>query len=463
MRLIAPRRPLKSKDQKRAGTRGTELTDGTHENLDRLLHSGGIRLGRAQRDRLGWLTGQYGAATLEDLAEDRRNGVIILREPPSGAVAELFYRALNPACAVVIPASENPGFDFLKSKLTEFGTVSPCGADGPHEMWWGGIGWSTFLSAADASAVRPRIVSCYPRGSDDGASLALKTSLERLRLDGHIEPIETQFDDRILCFEKAEFMVRMWNKYREPLLFVESGAALREPPLLPSFLGCDVALHKWNRWEMSARTLYLGRSEAAERLLRSWHQLAASYPAIWEGYLLDQAWSLTSSQVPLDTVWLPRSYHALKGDLAASRATILHDRQTTTMELGPDPAFASLVRVARRAGRTGARDAFMVMTSKPEAGNGIAVILRDISASDAGAVAATVEAVTGAYAADCGGYGRLELSLCAWQEDVGAARDAAAQARYRILEIAPGQRIANDFFAANASDEAAMTARHLFP
>ncbi|MFX7832931.1 hypothetical protein ABTK53_19480, partial [Acinetobacter baumannii] len=87
---------------------------------------------------------------------------------------------------------------------------------------------------------------------------------------------------------------------------------------------------------------------------------------------------------------------------------------------------------ARRAGRTGARDAFMVMTSKAEASNGIAVSLRDISKSDAGAVAATVEAVTGAYAADCGGYGRLELSLCAWQDDVGAAREAAALARHRI-------------------------------
>ncbi|MBW7971213.1 hypothetical protein [Bradyrhizobium sp. BR 10289] len=439
------------------------MTDGTHANLDDLLQSGGIRLGRAQRDRLHWLTGQYGAPTLDPLAGGKRSGVVILKEPLSGAAAELFYRSLNPASAVVIPRGENPGFDFLKSKLTEFGTVGPSGADGPHEMWWGGIGWSKFLAAADTSVVRPRIVSCYPRGGDATAAFALRHLVERFDLPCHIEPIDTELGDRLLCFEKAEFMLRMWNKYREPLLFVEAGAILRDAPLLPGFLGCDVALHKWNRWEMSGRTLYLGRTDRAEQLLRAWQQLAASYPAIWEGYLLDQAWSLTSSQVPLDTVWLPRSYHALKGDLGAMRATILHDQQTTTLELGPDPGFASIARVARRAGRTGARDAFMVMTSKAETGNGIALILSDVSASDAGAVAATVEAVTGAYAADCGGYGRLELSLCAWQDDVGAAREAAAQARYRILEIAPGQRIANDFFAAHASDGAVMTARHLFP
>ncbi|WP_025037917.1 hypothetical protein [Bradyrhizobium sp. DOA9] len=440
------------------------MTDETRATLGRLLQSGGIRLGEAQRDRLGWLAGQYGAPALDGVPDGRRNGVVILKEPPSGAAAELFYRSLNPGCALVIPRGENPGFDFLKSKLTEFGTVGPCGADGPHEMWWGGIGWSKLLSAADSSTLRPRIVSCYPRGSGEAtAALALRHSLERFDLACHIEPVEAQLGDRILCFEKAEFMMRMWNKYREPLLFVEAGAVLREAPLLPSFLGCDVALHKWNRWEMSGRTLYLGRTKAAEMMLRTWQQLAASYPAIWEGYLLDQAWSLTSSQVPLDTVWLPRSYHALKGDLGASRATILHDQQTTTLELGPDPGFASMVRAARRAGRTGARDAFMVMTSKTGTGNGIAAILLNVSASDAGAVAATVEAVTGAYAADCGGYSRLELSLCAWQDDVGAAREAAAQAPCRILEIAPGQHIANDFFAAHASDEALTTARHIFP
>lgn len=171
------------------------MTDETHANLDRLLQSGGIRLGEAQHDRLAWLVSRYGAPTLDGLNEGRRNGVIILREPPSGAAAELFYRSLTPGCAVVIPRSENPGFDFLKSKLTEFGTVGPCGSDGPHEMWWGGIGWSKFLSAADSSPLRPRIVSCYPRGGDATAAFALRHSLERFDLACHIEPIEAQLSE----------------------------------------------------------------------------------------------------------------------------------------------------------------------------------------------------------------------------------------------------------------------------
>jgi hypothetical protein len=434
------------------------------------LQSAGLRLGQPQRHRLRWLIDQYGAPTLQDNASGRsESGVIILTEPPSGAVAELFYRSLHSGCAVVIPRSENPGFDFLKAKLTEFGTVGPCGAEGPHEMWWGGIGWSKFLLSANTAAVRPRVISCYPRDGDETAVLALRRSLEEFQLDSHIEPIAGEFGDRLLCFEKAEFILRMWHRYREPLLFLETGAVLREAPLLPSFLDCDVALHKWNRWEMSARTLYLGRSTGAEKLLQTWHHLAASYPVIWDGYLLDQAWSVTSSEMPLDTVWLPRSYHVLKGEMAAARAAILHDEPTTTADLGPDPDFAHLVRPARRAGRTGARDAFMVMTSQAKAASGVAVILRDIAANDAATVAATVEAVTGAFVADCGGFSRFELSLCAWQGDVAAAREAARLARYRIMEIAPGEPIPCDFFAsfdARNDDEPAAddhSRYHLIP
>ncbi|MBR0829979.1 hypothetical protein JQ596_31065 [Bradyrhizobium manausense] len=428
------------------------MTDDTYANLDNLLRSAGIRLGRIQRDRLAWLVRRYGAPTVGGQHEGLRpGGVVILTEPPSGAAAELFHRSLHSGCAVVIPFGENPGFDFLKSKLTEFGTVSPS-AEGPHELWWGGIGWSKLIASADGATIRPRIISYYPYGSDPDGIRGLRQSLDELELDSHIEPIAAELGEQVLCFEKAEFLARMWQRYSEPLLFVEAGAILREAPLLPSALGCDVALHKWNRWEMSSRTLYLGRTVRAERLLRSWHHLAASYPAIWDGYLLDQAWSLTSSQVPLDTVWLPRSYHAMNGDLGAARATILHSGQTTTTSLGPDPNFAGLVRTARRASRTGARDAFMVMTSEAANENGIAVILRDVEANDARAVAATVEAVTSAFAADCGGYGRLELSLCAWQDDVGAAREAARLARYRVLEVTPGRTIARNFFANAAAD-----------
>ena len=278
---------------------------------------------------------------------------------------------------------------------------------------------------------------------------------QSFQLEFDIEPIATEAGDQIGCAQKTDFMLRMWRRYRQPLLFVEIDAVLRQSPLLPVTLECEFAVHKWNRWEMSARTLYFGTSDAAEALLQTWHQLATCYPAIWEGYLLDQAWSLTSSQMPLDTVWLPRSYHALTGEFAARQAAIVHNLPTTTADLGPDPDFAAELRVARRAGRTGARDSFMVLRSPSISNKSVTVILRDVESRDARAVAASIEALTSAFARDCGGYGQLELSLCAWQDDVRVAREAAASAQCRVLEIAVGQTVSPDMFCALAQREAA--------
>ena len=82
------------------------------------------------------------------------------------------------------------------------------------------------------------------------------------------------------------------------------------------------------------------------------------------------------------------------------------------------------------------------------------MILRDFEASDARATAARIEAVTDAFAADCGGFGRLELSLCPWKEDADAAREAARNANNRILEIAPRREVSGDLFRTFAQSHA---------
>lgn len=420
-----------------------------------LLQSNGIKLGPAQRRRLEWLAGRYGDPVMQTGADlSTGGGVVIVAEPPSGARAEQFCRSLHAGCVVAIPFGENPAFDFLKSKLNAFGTVGPCGADGPHELWWGGVEWPTAGLNGMAAPAPPRIISCYRPGIDEAPASRLRKALANFQLDFDIRPIATQAGDPIGCVDKTEFMLRMWRHHRQPLLFVEIDAVLRQAPLLPGLLECEFAVHKWNRWEMSARTLYLGRSDATEALLETWHQLATCYPAIWDGYLLDQAWSLTSSQMPLDTVWLPRSYHALSGEFAAKQAAIVHNLPTTTADLGPDPDFAADLRVARRAGRSGARDSFIVLRSPSISNKSVTVILRDIESRDARTVAASIEALTSAFARDCGGYGQLELSLCAWQDDIRIAREAATLAQCRVLEIGAGQTVNPDMFCALAQREA---------
>jgi hypothetical protein len=439
-----------------------EQADDTEADIGRLLRPHGVRLGQPQLRRLAWLARRFGAPTLWESSANPAagDGFVIVIDPPNGAGAELLCRALHAESIVAIPFGENPGFDFLKSKLTDFGTLGACGIDYPHELWWGGLGWPTPRLEMAALEKAPRVVSCYPAGLGENHARRLKHSLARFELDFDIEPIDAIFDDRMFGFERADFVARMWDLHGGPLLFVEADAVLHEPPLLPARLGCDFAAHRWNRWEMSVRTIYFGRFDIAETLLRTWQDLSATYPSVWEGYLLDQAWSLTSSQMPLDTVWLPRSYHASTGDVGVfSPATILHNLTTSTFDLGPDPDFSDVAREARRAGRTGARDTLLVVNSPVASDNGVTVILRDIEASGPRAIAASIEAVTGAFAADCGGFGRLELSLCSWKEDVRVAKEAARRANNRIIEIAPWQELSSDLFRSFARTHTAGDVR----
>ena len=433
--------------------------------LDRLLRDHDIKLAQPQRRRLQWLVERFGAPRLHHGTERQPGGVVILLEPPTGTGAELFARALDGNTVVVIPFGENPAFDFLKSKLTDFGTVGSCGAEGPHELWWGGASWTVLKRVANEYAALPRIVSCYPRAAGEGHGRRLKRAAASLGLDADVEPIDTASgDESMTCFETVEFIQRVWARHSEPLLFVADGAVLNGAPVLPASLGCDIALHKWNRWEFSARTLYLGRGAATEALLRNWQHLAASFPQVFDGYLLDQAWSLTASQMALDTVWLPRSCHCPAGDPSARHASIVHPLRTGT-DLGPDPHFAGMLRAARRAGRTGAGEPALVMTSRTGSEQGIMVILRDTEGRDARAVAASVEAVAGAFASDSGGFAQLEVALCPWQDDIAAATGAARLAKHRIVEIASGQMPSRDLFRTLAHSDAsqrvvAIAARH---
>ena len=445
---------------------GLPPADETEATIERLLRPDGIRLGRPQLRRLAWLAERFGPPLLWKNGADQaaHHGVAIVIDPPNGAGAERLCRSLRAGSIVAIPFGENPRFDFLKSKLTDIGTVGACGADCPHELWWGGLGWPAPVGRAKTNAPlaklplansQLRVISCYPAGLGETHAWRLKRSLARLGLSSDIQPIEAVFDDRMFGFEKADFVARMWDRYGGPLLFIEADGLLRKPPVLPAEFGCDFAAHRWSRWEMSARTVYFGASATAEALIRTWQDLSAAYPSVWDGYLLDQAWSLTSSQMPLDTVWLPRSYHAAADDVDARRnATIQHNLSAADINLGPDPGFADLARGARRAGRTGARDCLLVINSDLPSQDNITVIVRDFDANGAREVAASIEAVTDAFARDCGGFGRLELSLCPWKEDVRFAREAARHANNRILEIAPSRDLSGDLFRAFAQSHA---------
>ncbi|CCD97068.1 conserved hypothetical protein [Bradyrhizobium sp. ORS 375] len=417
------------------------------------MHACGVKLSRQQGRRVQWLSQTAGPLTRWSdriSAGDARTIVVI--DPPTGTGAELLYGSLGQRDVVLIPFGENPAFDFLKSKLAEFGTVG-ASAEGPHQLWWGGLAWP--ISEATRKETALRIVSCHSKTLGDLHTYHLRHSLERLGLAFDIEAIECR-SRQLTAADKAGFVARMWQRHGGRLLYVDPDVMFQALPNLVDLAGCDFAVHKWNGWEMSARTLYFGASRAAATMLRTWQEIASSYPDVWDGYLIDQAWSAVSSQIALDTVWLPRSYHAIAGEAASSHATIVHNLKPTISELGPNPEFSAMVRSARRSGRAGPADSLLVVGSDANSDKVVTVVLRD-EAGSVRAIADSIDALTRVFTARCGGSARLELSLCGSPSDVRAAREAAARAGNAVVELMAGQALTPDLFQAAAAADATRT------
>lgn len=407
-----------------------------------------IRMCTQHRELLAWLIALFGTPFVWDKDHKIPTGcrLIAALEPPSGPSADTLYRALKQDCVVFIPYSENPAFDFLKSKLKDFGTVGASPSNGPHELWWGGLKWGHALKGAPKTQ-RPIIVSCYPRDTDASPAMKLKQSLEALGLDTQIEAVETRMPGKLHGSEKVDFILRVREQGTRPILWVDPDSSFEALPSLLEKVECDFAVHKWNRWEMSPRILCFGTSEAAGHLLRVWRELAIAYPDVWDGYVLDQAWSFVSSQIPLRTIWLPRSYHTAPAKHDPHNLPIVvHNIEPTTHDLGADQGFPKELRPARRASRIGAPEALIIVGSEQALHGSVSVILAGIQSASAQAVAETVDAVVDAFKNDPAGFNRLELSLCAWTQDVNAATAVASAANHRILQITPDRKPSIDLF-----------------
>jgi len=432
----------------------TDKTDQTSPSaqLERLLETHHIILGERQQQRLSWLVERYGEPVVWDRRESHPGDarLIMLLDPPTGPATEFFFRGLHPQSVVVIPFGENPAFDSFKSRLTDYGTAGPSGADGPHELWWGGSSWSD-LTKSGSSDSFPLIVSCYPRGTREHEVARLTRSLTSHHLDFVIEAVDTADSHSLRGCEKANFIAAMWEKHDRPILWIDPDALLADPPSLLTHIGCDFAVHKWNGWSMSTRTLYFGRSAAAKAILQTWQMFSSSFGSIWDGHVLDQAWSLVSSQMALDTVWLPRTYHAASvGHGPQHYSVVIHNVQATSADLDPDQGFPNAARTARRAGRTGAPEALLLLRAEKKydesLSDAVTVIIRDIHSAGTRTVAALVEAVARAFVHDSGGFSHLELSLCSWQEEVKATIEVAKASNHKILEIVPSKTIPDDMF-----------------
>lgn len=407
-----------------------DKTFGHSPDRDRLVSPHalqGLPLGRPQLELLLWLIDQCGPARLLDDVEGSSptSGVVIVSRSLREAQASALCKSLQPGSVVVIPFGESPSFDNLKSKLINFGTVSPSGAHGPHELWWGGLSWPNFAPIKNAQM--PLIVSCYSRQSKLDSASCITRSLKALELDHVFEPIDTGSSDRTLAARRIQFILDIWNKADRPILWIHPEAIIKGPPSLLQTISCDFSIHRWRGWELSPRTLYFGQSAAAGSLLRTWRRFTESYPLLWEGTLLDQAWSLVASQTPLRTLWLPRSYHALISDgIFRSDAVIAHNLPEETKSLNHQ-ATPSPFKAARHSGRAGNPGPHLLLTS-PRGGKETALVkVANAHFCEAPRVSAMVERIASAFVSDPGNFKTLELSVCERPQEIALGYAAAEE------------------------------------
>lgn len=408
------------------------------------------QLSSRQSDHIAWLAGILGTPAIwtapGTLEAGRR--LVVVATPPTGPQIEQFCRSLQLNSVVVIPFGENPLFDSLKSKLVNYGTIAAFGAEKPHVLWWGGTGSCDWAPIRDGNALL--VVSCFDRTSAEATAAAaqLAGSLKALGADHVIEPLCGELPMGVSSRQQIRFIARSLETAGRPILFVEHDSVFIQAPSLLQQVECDVAVHRWRGWEISPRTLYLNTTTEAKALMQTWEQLIETCPTVGSGYLLDQAWSLVSSQTPLRTLWLPRSYHdpIHDGD-AFGMSVIRHSLRTSALELNPLRDFPNMLRTARRAGRTGAPEAHLIIRSNSTGREAAVVVLRDVQTSGAAASASAMRSIAKAFRSNPACFSQIELSLCRWEEDVNATIAAAEHAGARIVVIEPTGFITNSMFS----------------
>ena len=86
----------------------------------------------------------------------------------------------------------------------------------------------------------------------------------------------------------------------------------------------------------------------------------------------------------------------------------------------------------------------------------ITVVVRQVLGRDAALVGGTVESIARAFAADCGGFSKLELVLCGWEDDIEAVLQIEDNGW--VIVTGPAERLPLDAFKSPARDQLTMRA-----
>lgn len=405
------------------------------------------RLGAIQLERLRQLGRHYqdvvcwdGIGALPALAI-----AIVVLDAVHAARVEAFIASLDENSIVILPYGENPAFDHLKSRLHAHGSIGAQGVDAPHLVWWGGVKPPAVRTGMYRKEDTLFLSSFEAGGAAAAHAETLAGDMARLGLDYALQSVTLDARSATQASAKVDFIIRQWTESCRPVFWIDPQARLGQHPLLPQAVGCDLAVHRQANGAMTPGALFFHQTEAARAFLDIWQRLTLSHPNLPESFLLDQAWTLASSQRQIETAWLPDTYwHADQSN--ARSGVIVASAEPSAIEVDPLAQFAMPMQCGRRFGRYQAPEAHLVMKA-PSVGRGpITVAVRDVLAASARDVGEAVEAAARDFAVNPGGFSQMEVVLCGWNEDVDAV--LRIEDYSWVLMTDPSERLDADAFKA---------------
>ncbi|UPJ46381.1 hypothetical protein IVB30_23845 [Bradyrhizobium sp. 200] len=378
-----------------------------------------LRLGAVQLDRLRRLTGHFNSVICWDGAGAvaAPAAAVLVIEVAHAPRIEALVNSLHENSIVILPFGENPAFDLLKSKLYAHGSLGAHAAEAPHHVWWGGVKPPAVRTGIYRKEDTLFISSFQRAGREADHADRLVGDLQRLGLNHTVMDISQEIGSARQNSPKVDFIVEQWTNTGRPVFWIDPHARLRGHPLLPQASGCDFAVHRQLNGAMTTGALFFRQTESAHALLDSWQRLTRSHPGLPESFLLDQAWTLATSQRQIETAWLPDAYWRTS-EMKAQDGTIIRGRFVAGNDDQLLAPFAIPLQSGRRFGRHQAPEAHLVMKGAAGTRKPITVVIRDVLAASARDVAEAVEAAASAFAADAGGFSQMEIVLCGWNEDI---------------------------------------------
>lgn len=412
------------------------------------------RLGAMQLDRLRRLIGNFNSVICWDGtgAVPAPAVAIVVMEGAHALRIETLVNSLHENSIVIVPFGENPAFDLLKSKLHAHGTIGAQAAEAPHNVWWGGVKPPAVRTGVYRKEETLFISSFRRAIREPNHADRLVGDMHRLGLNHTVMDLSEEIEMYGYGPTKVDFIIEQWASTCYPVFWIDPHARLKGYPLLPQASGCDFAVHRRPNGAMTTGALFFDQTESARALLDIWQRLILSHPNLPESFLLDQAWTLASSQQQIETTWLPDGYWQT-GDVRALDGTIIVGKSAA--ENGDDQILASFtmpLQSARRFGRHQAPEAHLVIKGAVGARTPITVVMRDVLAASARDVGEAMEAAASAFAADPGEFSQMEIVLCGWDEDIESVLQVECYSW--VLMTNPSERLQAGSFSSLARSDA---------